>query len=114
MNEFQNDKSLQENNSNQVETLPEYGQPLKVGRGAFKVFWIIIINIILIVTNLAMAVISLSKYDTPYYCIVFVCMLLAVFPLMKFSRTSFLSGIFALILNLAVTALFIFVFCAIK
>ena len=103
---------LQNNNSPQ--TLPDYGQPVSADTGVFKVFRIVIVNIVLIVINLVMAVISLFKYNSPYYCIVFVCMLMAVYPLMKYSHKSFISGIFALILNLAVSALFIFVFCCIK
>ena len=105
MNEFQN---------NNIQTLPDYGQPVNTGTSGFKFLWVVIANIVLIVVNLVMAVISLSRYDSPYYCMIFVCMLMCVYPLMKYGHKKLIPETLALILNLAVLALFIFIFCKIK
>lgn len=51
MDEFQNNISSEENNNN-VQTLPDYGQAVNVNRGVFKIFGLTVANMVLLIINL--------------------------------------------------------------
>ncbi len=109
MDEFQNNISSEENNNN-VQTLPDYGQAVNVNRGVFKIFGLTVANMVLLIINVIAAIISIISFHTIEYCMAFAVMLPVSVFLIKLSVNNLLSGILGLLFHLAVLAFFIFIF----